>query len=319
MRHFKRPSVVAVIVILGVTTVFAMGLLNLPEEVCVAHSTWLFGTYSTLDITLSCVPNGFDVKNGTYIGWCLEANGRADIDDGSLVEPLDSTDPASFVFPCENYASIPWDQVNYLLNNKFGDPANPSTKFPGDVQLALWQVAGTNYKGWAMTPNAQAMVSDAISNGSGFVPRPGEIVAVALCADGLAEEFGLDRFQDTIIEVQRRHGEGCTPGYWKQEHHFDSWIATGYDPGDDFGDVFGVADSWNDTLESALWKKGGKEKALLRHATAALLNATSPEVNYYYTVDEVMSMVQSAYDGDESFNATKDLFEAANEMGCPLN
>ena len=31
--------------------------------------------------------------------------------------------------------------------------------------------------------------------------------------------------------------DGCTPGYWKQEQHFDSWVPTGYAPGDDFDTV----------------------------------------------------------------------------------
>ncbi|MFU8827667.1 MAG: hypothetical protein ACNA70_09300 [Brevefilum sp.] len=27
-------------------------------------------------------------------------------------------------------------------------------------------------------------------------------------------------------------GQWCSPGYWRQEHHLDSWAATGYSPGD---------------------------------------------------------------------------------------
>ena len=33
-------------------------------------------------------------------------------------------------------------------------------------------------------------------------------------------------------------GEGCTPGFWKQPQHFDSWV--GFEPSDSFEDVFGV-------------------------------------------------------------------------------
>ena len=33
-------------------------------------------------------------------------------------------------------------------------------------------------------------------------------------------------------------GEGCTPGYWKQTQHFDSWV--GFAPSDWFDAVFGV-------------------------------------------------------------------------------
>lgn len=112
-------------------------------------------------------------------------------------------------------------------------------------------------------------------------------------------------------------GEGCTPGYWKQPHHFDSWEATGYEPGDDFGVVFGV-DSSIDTLLDGLRARGGGENALARHAVAALLNATSPDVSYEYTAAGVIGMVQDAYAAG-NFRAVKNMFEYENEMGCPLN
>ena len=34
-------------------------------------------------------------------------------------------------------------------------------------------------------------------------------------------------------------GEGCTPGFWKQDQHFDSWV--GFAPTDSFETVFGVS------------------------------------------------------------------------------
>ncbi len=36
-------------------------------------------------------------------------------------------------------------------------------------------------------------------------------------------------------------GEGCTPGYWKQDQHFDSWV--GFDQDDTLEDVFNVPDA----------------------------------------------------------------------------
>ncbi len=113
-------------------------------------------------------------------------------------------------------------------------------------------------------------------------------------------------------------GEGCTPGYWKQDHHLDSWDATGFDPDDLYETVFGVdaGESW--TLLGALEAKGGGENALARHATAALLNASNPDVSYEYTADEVIALVQSAYASGD-FEGVKDLFEEQNELGCPLN
>ena len=111
-------------------------------------------------------------------------------------------------------------------------------------------------------------------------------------------------------------GEGCTPGYWKQSHHFDSWPSS-YAPGDDYDTVFGVSSSFGGTLLDALKRGGGKEKALGRHAVAALLNAGSG-VDYAFTEAGVIQMVQDAYSSGD-FNGVKDELATENERGCPLN
>ena len=115
--------------------------------------------------------------------------------------------------------------------------------------------------------------------------------------------------------------QGCTPGYWKQKHHFDSWDATPYSPGQTVVSVFGSVDGGgidNTTLANALKLKGGGLNALVRHATAALLNASHPDVNSTFTTAEVIAAVQAAVNGGD-IEATKDAFEEANEEGCPLN
>lgn len=108
--------------------------------------------------------------------------------------------------------------------------------------------------------------------------------------------------------------EGCTPGYWKQEHHFDSWV--GFSPSDSFDAVFGV--SYGGTLAEGAAAKGGGANALARHAVAALLNSANADVDYLYSTAEVINMVQDAFASGD-FEDTKDLFEAQNELGCPLN
>jgi len=116
--------------------------------------------------------------------------------------------------------------------------------------------------------------------------------------------------------------EGCTPGYWR--NHADRWV--GVAPGDDFDTTFGVDLFIPDvTLGWAIWAQGGGNNAFARHATAALLNAYAKDlesegqlVNYPYTVADVIQMVKDAVAND-SIEATKDLFEAANELGCPLS
>jgi hypothetical protein len=110
--------------------------------------------------------------------------------------------------------------------------------------------------------------------------------------------------------------EGCTPGYWKQWHHYDSWV--GYAPSDDYATVFGVTPSFTATLGQAVAFGSGGEKALARHAVAALLNAASPGVSYAYGTAEVIDLVRWAYSTGE-FEAVKDSLAAENETSCPLS
>jgi hypothetical protein len=113
-------------------------------------------------------------------------------------------------------------------------------------------------------------------------------------------------------------GEGCTPGYWKQEHHFDSWELTPYETGDSFDAAFGVTSTYDWTMLEALDANGGGENALARHAAAALLNASHPDVSYEYSTAEIIALVQGAYATGE-YEAAKDLLEYQNELGCALN
>lgn len=128
-------------------------------------------------------------------------------------------------------------------------------------------------------------------------------------------------------------GEGCTPGYWRQPHHYDSWTA--YDPTDSFSSVFG---RMIDIRGRELGRKGGKPgtltdpalgesvmaiggdlNAVARHGTAALLNAASPDVDYEFSVAEVIQLVQSVIDGGTSAQDALNQLVPANEAGCLLN
>ena len=123
----------------------------------------------------------------------------------------------------------------------------------------------------------------------------------------------------TTTSTIPKKAEGCTPGYWKQEHHFDSWV--GFDPDDSFEDVFGRDVPGDPTLVEALRQGGGGLTALMRHAVAALLNASSPDVDpvpAFDTTAEVIAAFQAAFDSGD-YSTTKNLFETSNEAGCPLN
>ena len=108
--------------------------------------------------------------------------------------------------------------------------------------------------------------------------------------------------------------EGCTPGFWKNHHaekNTDYWCAD-FSIDSSYNDVFGVEAIWadNPTLLEALKCGGGGEKALARHAVAALLNACSPDVLGLGESDSELGMslviewVQDAY-ANENFEYWK--------------
>lgn len=140
---------------------------------------------------------------------------------------------------------------------------------------------------------------------------------------------GSGAIDDIEFEEEVEGGAGCTPGYWKQPHHQDSWMGAG--PADDFNLTFNVDVEWGRkcradesgdiTLVKGLRCRGGGKNALARHGVAALLNSMNTEVEYMYTAAEVKALVKEALDAGTKAAATaaKNKLAEQNEMGCTLN
>lgn len=145
--------------------------------------------------------------------------------------------------------------------------------------------------------------------------------------------------------------EGCTPGYWMQCQHLDSWAPTGFKPDDIFNTVFGVTQYINPennnkpyTLLEVMGLQGnGNGTSSARqpdcsanphgdaigqmghdpispnlgfHAVAALLNAAHPNLNYGYTSGEVIDLFKNNL---HRAGELKDSLAMLNERSCPLN
>ena len=146
------------------------------------------------------------------------------------------------------------------------------------------------------------------------------------CGDGKIDEGeqcddGNDDNGDGCSAVCVIEGgdEGCTPGYWKQAHHFDSWPAP-YTPDTPFSAVFEDAFPGM-TLRDVLWQGGGVLNALGRHTVAALLNGASGGVDYALTDEAVIDLFNDVYPGTRGDYAgvKNGFFEINNETSCPLN
>ncbi len=107
---------------------------------------------------------------------------------------------------------------------------------------------------------------------------------------------------------------GCTPGYWKQRQHFDSWPA-GVTPSTPFASIFANAFPGR-TLLQVLGHGGGGLYALGRHTVAAYLSAGT--VDYGMTQAQVVAAFNAAYASGD-YGPLHTQFETYNERGCPLN
>lgn len=234
-----------------------------------------------------------------------------------FAEPLKSTVPQTFTFTPEGA-----DRVGHL-NMFFSSVAGPDVAGlrPSTIQVTVDGVT-TEYVNVLASSDGNEWDSIEIA-----VEIPGGVDAVTVqafsddrAATGLQPASFAWNAAGLSIPVTPppppSGGEGCTPGYWKQPHHLDSWV--GYTPDQNYEAVFGIDASFSaSTLLEVLEQGGGGEKALGRHAVAALLNSAS-SVDYLYSTADVIAAVQQAYASGD-FNGVKDLLAGENEMGCPLN
>jgi hypothetical protein len=156
---------------------------------------------------------------------------------------------------------------------------------------------------------------------STFIQDTGQILVGPTVPGNVATGFAggdrgqLLRFTNTADE-EPPGLEGCTPGYWKQPQHFDSWPAP-YTPSTLFSSVFENAFPGMTLLQVAS-QGGGGLNALGRHTVAALLNAASGGVDYPWTVQQVINAFNGVFPGGD-YETLKNQLEGFNELGCPLD
>jgi len=128
-----------------------------------------------------------------------------------------------------------------------------------------------------------------------------------------------------VVECQPQAKAGCTPGFWK--NCTIHWQLTGYSTGQTVGSVFSLGNCCtslgNTSLLAAMDFGGGGDvcggaRILLRAAVAALLNASSPEVDYPYTTQEVIGSVNAALQSCNraTIIALASELDWANNLGC---
>jgi len=143
------------------------------------------GTESYFITKLSGVPSGYDITNGTYLGWCVDV--RTSIARSPATHEVRLFSSAN---PPSELANDSWDMVNYILNHKQGNA--------GDIQQAIWYFIHMDGNYTPTNTLAWAIINDTLANGKGFTPLNGQTIAV-ICHP-LIYSHQSD-VQITIIEI----------------------------------------------------------------------------------------------------------------------
>jgi len=140
---------------------------------------------SYFEMTLSGIPAGYDVTNGSYLGWCVQRETSMTRRVNHTVLLYSSYDPAMPVHFHSNY----WDKVNYVINHKNGSRES--------IQNVIWYFI-CNYSYPSNDSQAQAMIvaANAADNVSSFIPQAGDTIAILVDVIN-----GIYSIQRTFLEL----------------------------------------------------------------------------------------------------------------------
>ncbi|NVJ51945.1 MAG: hypothetical protein HWE13_04460 [Gammaproteobacteria bacterium] len=244
-------------------------------------------------------------------GICLKkeisADGSAWYDANTQAEAVVISDTAFFRFTVSKCPDHPGGLNNILLTDNDIGLSTPIADLPHSTTEWPEHVYTTQVDGYCDGQGYKENVAQVTAlNQYGGTVTPATDNAWALCED---------------IPVG---GEGCTPGYWKQSQHLDSWPV---DTNTTFLEVFGRSIEikikrqgkvYEPTLLEALNANGGQVNMAARHAVAAYLNAMNSGVMYDVTPDSVIEAFQMSFD-NSNYGVLIENLVNFNEQGCPLN
>jgi uncharacterized repeat protein (TIGR01451 family) len=230
-----------------------------------------------------------------------------------------TTTPALAVEPCFDTMKdspagpvVPGDTITY----KFTVKNNCNFDFESGAQCIDLLLGGEIFNADLLIGETKTFSKSYLVTGEDCGELLNSVECVGTDASGMKSVFSNVATSSITVDCPRGGGEGCTPGYWKQPHHFDSWIS--YTPDTQFSGVFEDAFPGMTLLE-VLKQGGGGLKAMGRHTVAALLNADSG-VSYDFTTQQIIEMFNDVHPGTKTeYNQIKDTLSEFNEQGCPLN
>ena len=245
------------------------------------------------EFTYTCaVTTDTATDNKATVAWAASGDGALPADSADFTEP------------------VVWDSLNKCVD-VYDDMATADTSddvFLGDV--CVGDPAADFTFAHQLTFTIPTTGCQSFTNTASAVPNDG----------------GPTVMDPATVEVCSNL-EGCTPGYWKQTQHFDSWV--GFTPNQTLLNA-GITNSGrnNTTLVQALNLRGGNnlqgaKDILLRAAVAALLNEANPAINYGYdgTLAELKAEINAALASGSrtTILALASELDMLNNAGCPLS
>lgn len=254
-----------------------------------------------------CAPSGFGVEV------------MAMVQDVDFAEDGDNTEGGQIIFTITGGGDLGDYEITEFLSVDDDENELGRRLFVDGTLVATAPGDGPNGDVELVSASANSWTSTAIFE---FGRKNGQLGWTAGDVNGSG---GIDQIEVCLTTQVNGGGEGCTPGFWK--NNTGAWPST-IDPDDDFCSWFDCPASFDLarpesgtlqdlTLLEALDLRGGGVNALARHAVAALLNAES-SVDFDLTVGEVQTAVNDALDDPSTIEDVKDDLEELNEQGCPL-
>lgn len=169
--------------------------LNLPNSTVRLSVTGMATDSAAMYIKLENVPEGYDVSNGVYLGWCANPDQPMYYPNYYFNTKLYSSYDTELPAKVQNEN---WTKINYLVNKYrqggYSDMCLPQGVRDDEIQTMIWQYLGYS-KHWGM-PSMICVAKlelEVAANGTGYAPSSGDYVGV-VCDNG-------NEFQVTFIEI----------------------------------------------------------------------------------------------------------------------
>jgi hypothetical protein len=147
--------------------------MNLPLNGMLTTGPSAWGSKGTfIDVTLSSIPSGFDIQNGSYGAYCAALFAYIQFNATYPVNIYSSLYPNLIPSAFQVQANV-MDKINWLGNNLYRYPGYTAQ----DLQNAIWRLVHPLFNISAY-PKAVQMVSDANAFGDGYLPPVGGNAAV---------------------------------------------------------------------------------------------------------------------------------------------